>query len=189
MRFHSRPRICLACIEYFEKGFEGLPIFSALPCGFCRLRSSPRRSFVRCFIDHGGSIKSQDPSSRFPLSFFFISVLCNLFLSLPLLVVKLRNFFSDATKDSEHRPHSRVWFFGFSEDDRRPVLRENKRTTKIMRENSSALPYLSSPSCWIEMRCSHSRISSLSNNNRPARFFGFSLKTWKSERIGRLDSW
>lgn len=111
--------------ESLKRGLVNGYQFSWLSRGFCF--SSSSLYFFAIGHLYNVSSTTKDPLG---LDIFLFPLLTSCFITLPLSNLSLslslslqasrhwvRNFFSDMTINSERLLHSRVWFFGFSEDN------------------------------------------------------------------------
>lgn len=145
--------------------------------------SSPR-SFVQCFIDHEGSIRSRDlPASFWSLLLLYFAVVESLSFSLSFRFSRhwARNFFNNTTMDSGALPTQASMILWFFRGRQRPALRENKQTTKVVEKNSS-LRHILVP-VWTEVFPRRFLFPFGRSRCHPVWFFGFFF-----QKYGTMDS-
>jgi len=160
--------------------------------GFCFIIFVPLRRGHLYNVSSTAKDPLSPPVSSLPLLLLYFAVVQFLSLSLSiiiiffflLLLVEQRNFFSDVTKDNERYPHSRIWFFGFSEDDCGQHYGNKRMPWERM---PLVRVWIEMPSC-LEEFCLFRMAGRLRSN--PARFFGFSSECGRvrDDGIGRLVS-
>lgn len=180
-------------VECFERVSRGTSmVTNFLDRGFCFIIFVPFRRGHLYNVSSTAKDPLSPPVSSLPLLLLYFAVVQFLSLSLSiiiffsvfflLLVTEQRNFFSNATKDSERCPHSRVWFFGFSEDDCGQYYAE----MNAMKENFSCILFKFGQKCLLPEGFCLFWIADRPHCN-PARFFGFSSECGSVCATAELD--